>query len=306
MKKMVAKVLTRKETEKVRRLHRDRIVSSTNVITPKGDEFKNRWTLRGYEHPDLAEAVQKRVISAPTLSVLAKRLILQIVASSKWALNLADSKEAFLSAEKDESPTVCTEQPEGGVPGVVRGLPIEFLHPVYGQSHAPDSWYTTLDKNLVQIGFEKSRFDACLCHVRNDATKVLEGVIGVQVEDLPGGGAGKKHIRCMRELRQRFDSVEGELTGCHFHQEADWAIRGSQKEFAQNIHPVAIPRDMKDERELTPYLTRQMRGWLGARGWFATQSRVALAAQVSLGMQSFPAPKISDLKKCNQISRGAS
>ena len=100
---------------------------------------------------------------SPTLSQLARALILQVLVSKKWTLCLGDVKGAFLEAGPLDAKfkPLYARQPAGGIPGVDPTAVIEVLGNVYGANDAPWNWYHTFDQAVCEIGFERSQFDEC-------------------------------------------------------------------------------------------------------------------------------------------------
>ena len=165
----------------------ERILPSRFVITKKPCEkepgryvTKARWCIRGYLDPDLL----KMETQAPTLSAEALSLVLQLAASNRWELTIADVEGAFLQGDslKRQDGDVFVELPPGGIPGLPEGTLLKLLKPVYGLSDAPRAWFTKLKKTLIQHGLRQSVLDPCLYHYWYNGK--LEGSLAVHVDDL--------------------------------------------------------------------------------------------------------------------------
>ena len=105
-------------------------------------------------------------------------------------MSLGDIKGAFLAAgdlPKRYRPLYAS-LPKGGIPGVPENALIEVVGHVYGLNDSPSAWYRKLHQELVRVGFERSRFDACLFYFREHGQ--LKGVYGVHVDDCVTGGCG--------------------------------------------------------------------------------------------------------------------
>ena len=92
--------LSREEAARVRREEPHRIMGSRHVWSKRlGDlgleEFKARWCVRGDQDPDVMRLAFEWLCSSPTMSVAGKALVLQLLASFGWDLELGDVKGAF-------------------------------------------------------------------------------------------------------------------------------------------------------------------------------------------------------------------
>ena len=112
--------------------------------------------MKGHHGPDLTKKVVSGRCQSPTLSQLGRSVILQLIVSCGWQLNLGDIKGAFLEADVfqqlRENP-VFAELPPGGVPGVPKGILVQILGKVYGANDAPHNWYIEFDRAAQQAGF---------------------------------------------------------------------------------------------------------------------------------------------------------
>eukprot|EP00435_Cladocopium_sp_Y103_P031818 s2602_g8.t1 len=208
--KQVIKVIEPQQAANIRKTKPDRIMSSRFVITKKVEDgdtrMKSRWCLRGHHDPDLLEKVASGKCHSPTLAQMSKNILLQILVSHQWTMNLGDIKGAFLEANvKDQlrAKPVFAELPPGGVPGVPAGSLVQILGNIYGSNDAPHNWYVEFDTVAQQCGFTKSKFDSCLYWCFGKDGK-LEGVLGAHVDDTITGGQGETYDRAIHDLRQRF------------------------------------------------------------------------------------------------------
>ena len=102
---------------------------------------------------------------SPTLSQLGRSIILQLIVSFGWSLNLGDIKGVFLEADVSQQTStklVFAELPPGGVPGVAGGSLVQVLGNIYGANEAPHNWYVEFDSVARQAGFTRSKLDSCL------------------------------------------------------------------------------------------------------------------------------------------------
>ena len=56
---------------------------------------------RGFKDPDALKLVYRRETAAPTMSQNARTMALQIMASSRWRLQIWDIRGAFMEADKN-------------------------------------------------------------------------------------------------------------------------------------------------------------------------------------------------------------
>jgi len=100
--KQAIRVIPPHEAESIRKEKPDRIMSSRFVITEKQEDnhtrVTSRWCLRCHHDPDLMQKVLAGKCNSSTLSQLSRNIILQLIVSHQWTLNLGDIKGAFLEA----------------------------------------------------------------------------------------------------------------------------------------------------------------------------------------------------------------
>ena len=91
------RVLDPREAALVRKRKPDRIMSSRFVITQEHEDgntrMKSRWCLRGHHDPDLMEKVAAGKCQSLTLAQMNKNMLLQVLASCQWEMNLGDILE---------------------------------------------------------------------------------------------------------------------------------------------------------------------------------------------------------------------
>lgn len=294
-------------------LTRKAIDEEQTVIPDQLDTFtvKGRWCLQGHLDPDLDVKALEGRLQSPTLSQMGRMLIMQILASSNWQLQLGDIKGAFLEADplEERFRPLFAKQPPGGIPSVPPDAVIEILGNLYGQNDAPAAWFRTFDKELQALGWKASCFDSCLYTLR-DSNDKLCGILGVHVDDCAVGGKGKLFEESIQALRKRFPfrkwrQGSGEFCGAFYKQKDDGTIQVSMEKFAQQIRPATIPKGAAPSTRLEPHQIKVLRAINGSLNWLSSQSRPDLAAQTSLSQQAFPNPTISHLRQANNIVRRA-
>ena len=87
------------KAKRIKQQQTDRFIGSRFVCTKKVDEEgvrnKARWCLQGYTDPDFKNKLVNGLLNSPTLSQLARSLVLQVLVSQKWTMCLGDIKGVF-------------------------------------------------------------------------------------------------------------------------------------------------------------------------------------------------------------------
>ena len=321
----VLKIHYGKAAQKIRDTLSHRFIGSRFVITRKpideGVEIdqndlstfdvKGRWCLQGHLDPDLDVKAMEGKLKSPTLSQLGRMLIMQILASQNWSLQLGDIKGAFLEADplEDRFRPLFAHQPPGGIPGIPSDAVIEILGNLYGQNDAPSAWFRTFDTEIQKLGWKPSCFDPCLYTLRDDSAGLC-GILGVHVDDCAVGGAGLKFEQSIDLLKKRFPFRKwrvksGEFCGAFYKQDHDGTIHMSMQAFADKLRPANLNRGSNPDAPLEPHQVKVLRAINGGLNWLSTQSRPDLAAQTSLSQQAFPTPRVRHLKQASNVVRRA-
>ena len=324
--KPAVKIHHGKRAKDIKEKYAHRFIGSRFVITRKPLEegcnvnpedintftAKARWCLQGHLDPDLTEKAQSGMLQSPTLSQMGRTLLMQLLSSNGWDLQLGDIKGAFLEAGPlpDRYRPLYAHQPPGGIPGLSSESVIEVVGNVYGQNDAPVAWYKTFDASACEIGWTRSKFDPCLYYLRSDDGKSLVGIMGVHVDDTAIGGQGPKFEAAVQSLRSRFPYRkwrvrEGEFCGAYYRQQSDFSINMSQKAFAESLKPAHIAKGTRCDAILTEAQIRVLRAINGSLNSLSSQSRPDLAVQTSLSQQAFPRPCIHNLRDANNAVRRA-
>ncbi len=302
-------LLTAKPVEDESQLTQDKRVH----CAPSGPccKAKARWIARGDKDPDVFQVES----SSPVIARDSFFLGLQIIASHKWRMHFADFSQAFMQGTKlnRQEPLYC-EMPHGGpINGMNRESLIEIHKTVYGLTDAPFAWNRHLDQELRSLGYVPHVLDPCFYTLfqHKEGQKCLEGIIMVATDDLIDAG-GPIHQQQMMKLKTRYkfgkwEYDKGRFCGKDLEQLQDQSITVSQEYYSslyckQSIH---IPRGSQNEEPCNAEQIQMLRSKLGILSWLCKETRVDLAGAVALLMQCMPQPKISDLKRCNQILKDA-
>ena len=111
-------------------------------------EVTCRCTLQEFKDPDALDLVRDRKTESPTLSANGRALILQLIASCRFALTVGDVEAAFLVADREERPKglLCVTLPKSYVK---EGMHPDQLFEVkggYGVGDQPQQWWRTFEK----------------------------------------------------------------------------------------------------------------------------------------------------------------
>ncbi|CAK0820984.1 unnamed protein product, partial [Prorocentrum cordatum] len=205
-----------------------------------------RWTVQGHADPDLLYLETY----SPVVGKDSMFLILQILCSNKWILQLADITSAVTAGDPlDRSQgSLYVELPRTGIPNVEGGSLVELLEAVYGLGDAPLQWLSAFTKYAKEIGFQCSMFDSCVFYLRDE--KGLHGIMGLTVDDIVGGGDVLFDTACQK-LRGRFPfgawrHKSGKYTGKELQQNEDnTEITISQSFSSSSIQLINIATERK-------------------------------------------------------------
>lgn len=89
---------------------------------------------------------------------------LQIIASCKWRLVIADVEGAFLQGEPlaREQGRLFVKIPKEGIPKCDPNDVVEILKCVYGLVDAPRAWWVSFSNTLKTLGMKQSELDPCV------------------------------------------------------------------------------------------------------------------------------------------------
>ena len=167
---------------------------------PGEREIKSRWCIEGFKDPQVLEIGKQ----SPTLSADALALVLQLLASNKWVLTVADIEGAFSqgNAMDRKGGKVYVQLPKMGVPGLKGDEMVEVKKYVYGLADAPRQWWLCLSAELEKLGMRRSKLDPCCFYWYQQGR--LAGVIAFHVNDLIMGGTQGFHKEVLEALKMRF------------------------------------------------------------------------------------------------------
>ena len=258
--KQAVRIWTGPKAQEIRRKHSDRFIGSRFVVTRKEDEegsrIKARICLQGHLDPDSHKKIESGDCHSPTLSQLGRSLMLQLLVSHHWTMNLGDIKGAFLEAWPlpERYRPLYMHMPQGGIPDVPQDAVVEVVGNLYGANDAPAQWYQAFDKAARDVGFQRSAFDNCLYYLR-DSNNYLKGVLGAHVDDTMCGGEGPEYKLAIEQLRARFPYRKwrvgsGEFCGVQYTQcPESFEITSHQSDYARHLRPIALSKDRRQSKQ---------------------------------------------------------
>ena len=271
---------------------------------PGVQELKCRWCIKGYKDPEALD-VDKQ---APTLAADTLAMTLQVIASSRWRLQVADIEGAFLQGPSFERPggNMYVQLPLEPIPRVPPGAMVEIKKHVYGLVDAPRKWWQCLSGELQKLGMKTSALDPCCYYWHRDGT--LQGILAFHVDDLVFGGSELFRRDVLDRLKQRFpfkhwSEGQAQFLGRRLRQREDFSIDSDQQEYASKVSSVFIGRERRKEKDsrLTPKEMTQYRGILGAANWLVGSTRPDVAAMNAFLQQRVAKATIEDLIEANKL-----
>ena len=128
-------------------------------------------------------------VYAPVARMETVRVLLALAAKGGWEVHHMDVKSAFLNADLTE--TVYVQQLPGFIVGDGSKV-LKLRKALYGLKQAPRAWNAKLDRELLALGFVRSKLDHAV-YRRSNANSFL--IVGVYVDDLIISGPSAGDIK---------------------------------------------------------------------------------------------------------------
>ena len=315
--KRALRALSLQESRQVRQQFADRIVPSRLVLTPKVDEsgqdiVKARWTARGDKDPDLFSLIREGKTQAPTISSNGRYLVLQLIASHGFKMQLGDVTGAFLEADsvvRSEGKLYMSMPTTYPLPGYDKDQLFEVVRPIYGLNDSPQNWFNKYKHTVKEQGWTQSKLDPCVFFLWQSGK--LRAIMGVHVDDVVIGGEGPLFEQKLQLLRSTFPFrkwQEGRGTFCgsmlQQHPETG-SISVSQREFIDKMQKPKLRTKDPITMEVNDEEVTSLKSCLGAALWLARETRPDLSIQVSQGQQLMPRPTLGEAKAVGNVVRRA-
>jgi len=295
----------------------DRVMTMRWVLTwkipdnaPDGDrKAKARLVVKGFTDPDLTTIRAE----APTLSRVGKHTLLQLAASNDWQLTKGDVKTAFLQGDSGEGKRQIYVDPTGEVRKKLGMTPDQLMkleRAVYGLRNAPRAWYTRIRRDLIAMGARPHQLDSCLFMIYEKDK--LVGMVGVYVDDclITGDNRSRAWTTFKTKLANAYtwspwEDNDFTFTGVRLQKLKTGAIKLSQVEYChKQLQQVPVGKS-DPEADCTPEQLTQLRGADGSLQWLATNSRMDIAAPVSIAQGNHSHPQVKHLHDSNKLIRSA-
>lgn len=270
---------------------------------------KARLVVLGYLDPNLTEVPR----DSPTLGRQSKMLLLQLIASNGWSLGSFDIRAAFLQGRTQKDRVMGIEP----VPELAEALKLKpdevckLDKSAYGLIDAPFLWFQTLCEELALLGMTPSPFDPCMFILRHPKTGALSGALGVHVDDGIYGGDDYFHQQIQKlEQKYPFGSKKSRsftFTGIDMQQQPDNSIRLSQAKYVNNISPISIKPDRRqnEDEKVTEEERHQLRGLVGSLQYAAVHTRPDISSALSHLQSQINQAKVSTLITANKVLHSA-
>ena len=268
-------------------------ISSTWVLTRKGEEIRARLVARGFEEE---VDIQK---DSPTIGRSTLRLFLTIAASEKWTIRSTDIQSAFLQGKTLDRDVYMTPPKEAKVE---KKCLWKLKHCLYGLTDAARQFYLSVEECLMSAGCGKSRLDPALFYYR--VKNQLCGLVACHVDDFAHVGNEVFYQDVLRKVHSRFivSSVETgafKYIGFGLTQNPDGSILLDQNEYVSEITtvPMASERKQMNEHELTKDEYTTLRSLVGKVNWVVQGSRPDVAFDMTELSTKLKKACVGDLTK---------
>ena len=299
-------------------------------------EANARVLFQGFHHKDVLEKNLDK--DAPTLSRLRRNFIYYVCATMRWRLVAGDVKGAFMQTDGTLEergirlygvPTGDMRRRLAKIMGLSSSQIMRWIKPPFGDCRSPILWNLTARRVMtIDAGFREHRMDSCLfmsfrmlqdedppmvleiAFVEDDVTWVLDGIMGLHVDDYIGGGEGLNAIEdlsgaeCSSEYflgrvkimdsKLKFGKWDFELEkifcGTQVRQSASLCdIVVTNEEYIHRVRPISLEKNRRQDANdlLTDKEHSAFRGLIGALQWPATQTMVHGTASCSFLSAAF-------------------
>ena len=277
---------------------------------------KARLVVKGFTDPDLIELRAE----APTLGKQSRHMLLQLGASHKWVFEVGDVKTAFLQGDKTETNREVFLEPVKELRDrykMTQEHIFRLMGSAYGLRTAPRNWYQRVKKDLLGIDWKMHSLDGCVFLKYNKEGKLI-GLCGVYVDDfLIAGDPNDKEWQVEKKKLVslynwgKWEKGTFNLCGVRYRQQRDGSVIMDQTEYTSALKEAD---DYKLPQGLSKYPAKQkldqaglrcLRAINGSLQWLVTNSRIDLAAKVSLSASAISNPTYGDLQEANKLIRQA-
>ena len=269
-------------------------ITTTWVLTEKGNEIRARLTCRGFqEEEDFPK-------DSPTMEKSSLRLLLALAAAKGWDIQTSDIKSAFLQGSKLEREVHVRPPKESNAKGKLWRL----LKCLYGLKDASRQWYLKVMKCLKAAGFQKSRFDAGLFYLVKDGQ--LMAIIGLHVDDFLHVGCAEFNNAILPSILENFKVGKSEsrsfmYTGFLLEQSEN-GVTIDQAQYVANIDipTLSAERMLEKDAEMSLEELSVLRQMTGILNWVTRATRPDLCFDMINLSTKFKGGVVKDLKEAKK------
>ena len=291
-----------------------RILKAHFILTWKKNEdgsprAKARLITQGFKDPDALSGALST--NAPTLTRLARGMILSICQLNAWKMFTSDITTAFLQGKnfaEGSDRVIWIRLPKDAkeLLGLEADAPqlMKLVKPMYGLCDAPRAWYEEASERILKVGegnIQRHPLDPCLFMVYHplpegqnldpNVERELACVFGIHVDDLVGCGDPsdpyfiqiKEKLQNVFTFREWQDGDKLEYCGSQINCEKGDVIILGQEEYIHKVKPIPIikERTSHPDTDVTEKERSLLRGLIGGLQWPATQTAPHLQVGIS-------------------------
>ena len=271
-------------------------ITTTWVLTEKGNEVRARLTARGFQEEG------EFPTDSPTVQKHSLKLLLAIAATEKWDIKTTDITAAFLQGNQMDRDVYVQPPREIRLEGELWLL----NKCLYGLKDASRKWYLKVVDKLKKLDFQTSHYDSGLFYLLKD--NKLIGIVALHVDDFLHAGTPYFNKTIMPQVLSCFKVGKSEsrdfmYTGFHLKQ-TDEGVRIDQDKYVRNVNIPAIDlQQLKDrKREMKQDELTLLRQITGIVNWAARATRPDLSFDMIDLSTKFKGGKVDDLIKAKNVA----
>ena len=269
-------------------------ITTTWVLTKKGNQVRARLTARGYEEESNVRS------DSPTVQSTSLRFLLMTAALNNWNVCCTDIKSAFLQGKMLDRKVYIKPPKEADAKGKLWLL----NKCLYGLTDASRQWYEEVDTKFEDQGLTSSCQDSALyLYKENDE---LKGMIAVHVDDFLHAGDEEFERTIIPRILENLVVGKTEVnnftyTGFHIEQQEN-GIKLDQHDYLKSIElPTLDAKRMKETSSpLEPEETTILRQIMGKVNWVIRATRPDMAYDMVHISSKFHNGSIEDIKQASK------
>ncbi len=271
-------------------------ITTTWVLTEKGDEVRARLTARGFqEEGDFPT-------DSPTVQKHSVRLLLAMACKYGWDISTTDITSAFLQGNLLDRDVYIKPPKEANMPNKLWKL----NKCLYGLKDASRQWYFKVVNKLKELGFQKSFCDKGVFFLIKD--NKLIGFIALHVDDFLHAGDQYFNKVIMPQVLAAFKVGKSETrdflyTGFRIRQ-GDNCIKVDQEKYTKNVQiPSVDLKQLKDKkREMNQGELTLLRQLTGIVNWAQRSTRPDLSFETIELSTKFKGGLVEDLIQAKNVA----